>query len=160
MKNFKLTPFFLNILKTLFFCFLVSIALDEISLSICFYSFVRIIFSIVDFKMAFLFLIFYRLTWVLMWAYFCFLVIWNTFSMSWFLQFQEIPSKYLFKYSFSSIPSFLFFWGFCSMNVRVSQFVLHSENCSSYFKHLIVSGILSGFFTHFPTVTNSLFNYI
>ena len=86
---------FLNILKVLFHCFLISIALGNIS--IYFRSFV-------DFQIAFKFfdILQFNIAFgvgLLFWVHSLFHV---------FLQFWKIPFKYLFKYCFFFIVSSLF----------------------------------------------------
>lgn len=131
----------------MFHCSLVSIALD---IFVNFHSFVCKSFSIEDLRWL-LFLIFYSIMW-LVWAYFSFLVTWDTLSISYLFD----SGKFLISISLN-IASIFYSSGIFIRWIWVSQLVLHSENCCDHLKNLIVSGILGGFFTPFPTVTNSLF---
>ena len=138
--------FFLNILKVLFHCFLISIALGNTSIYF---------HSLVDFLIAFKFLIFYSSIQLLVWAYY--------FGYMPYFMFFFNYGKFISNiYSNIASPSqcLVYLSETCQINLRVFQFVLHSQNCSSYLKKLIVSSILGDFFAPFPTLTNSLFNYI
>lgn len=124
----------------LFHRFLVSIVLDKISLSTDFHSFVCKIFCTVVLRWPFFFFsswIFYSLPWILLWAYFSFLVIWDIVSILCFFNSGKFPANISL-----TISSLFYSSGIFMRWMWVTQFVLYSQKFSDHLKNLIVSLIL------------------